>query len=443
MSHTALHRAGLIVAVCLLATSCALATATPASQPPAAAPTPTPGQQVLRVYNPAGVRGDGVYIDTLLKQTMEQVGVIRPSLAAEFPQVSVEEIAIAEDAQAEITELFYKRGWTDGLPIVPPTEERVREMLRGADISPEFTIATLDPMGGRATVEKIAVNAVMAGCKPAYMPILLAAVEAVADPAFDLRGHSTTTNTDTPMIIISGPITKELAINSGVNALGRGWQANATIGRALHLIIQNIGGSWPGVTDMSCTGQPGEFAMCLAENADANPWTPIHMDLGHPKAANVVTVLAAEGTQPMLGIGQTDEGYLKLIADNLVGQGRARREVMLVIIAQDTASMLAEKGWTKETIAQYIAEHATMPFAKWKERFLDTGMAKGVPEWVLQVSDPATPIPTPFMGQLLVLVSGGPGEKSLIVPCWQGSKAVSREIRLPANWPQLVQVGME
>jgi len=116
---------------------------------------------------------------------------------------------------------------------------------------------------------------------------------------------------------------------------------------------------------------------------------------------------------------------------------------MLLIIAQDTAGMLAEKGWTKETIARYIEEHATMPFARWKERFLDTGMAKSVPEWVLQVSDPTTPIPTPFMGQLLVLVSGGPGEKSMIVPCWQGSKAVSREIRLPSNWEKLVEEAKE
>lgn len=430
----------LLVAACAPGTPvprAAPATASDAPAPPAAATVST--KQGVRIYNPAGVRGDGVYVDTLLKQTMERLGMARPSLAGEFPQERIETVPIAEDAQAEITELFYRRGWTDGLPIVPPTEERVAEMLRGADISPEFVIAVLDPMGGQATVEKVAVNAVMAGCKPAYMPVLLAAVEALADPAFDLRGHSTTTNPDTPMIIVSGPIVKDLAVNAEAGALGRGWQANAAIGRALHLVMQNVGGSWPGVTDMSCLGQPGEFTMCLAENADANPWTPIHMDLGFPKAANVVTLVAAEGTQAILGIGQTDEGYLQLIADNLVGQGRARREVMLLIIAQDTAQMLAAKGWTKDEIARYVTEHATMPFGKWKPRFLDTGMAKGVPEWVLKVTDPATPIPTPFVGQLLVLVSGGAGEKSMVVPCWHASKAVSREVRLPANWRELVQ----
>ena len=146
-------------------------------------------------------------------------------------------------------------------------------MLRGADLSPEFVVASLEPMGGQATIQKIAVNAVMSGCRPEYMPVLIAAVEALKNPEFDLRGISTTTNPDTPMLVVSGPIVDQLRINSGTNALGRGWRANATIGRALHLIVQNIGGSWPGITDMSCFGQPGEFSMCLGENGMANPWS--------------------------------------------------------------------------------------------------------------------------------------------------------------------------
>ena len=137
-------------------------------------------------------------------------------------------------------------------------------MLKGTDLAPETVIGTIDPMGGQATVEKIAVDAVMAGCRPEYMPVLLTAVEAVSDPEFDLRGVATTTNPDVPMLIVSGPIAKQLDINAGSNALGRGWQANAAISRALHLIINNIGGSWPGVTDMSTLGQPGDFAMMLA-----------------------------------------------------------------------------------------------------------------------------------------------------------------------------------
>ncbi len=395
----------------------------------------------VNVYNPSGVQSDGVFVDELLKKTMIGMGKTKPPLAGNFPKVRVEKIPIYQDEFAEINELFYKRGWTDGLPVVPPIRERVEKMLKGADLSPEFVISKVDPMGGQATVEKIAVNAVMAGCRPEYMPILIAAVEAIMDSGFNLRGMATTTNPDIPMIIVSGPIMKQLDINSGTNALGRGWQANATIGRALHLIIQNIGGSWPGVTDMSCLGQPGEFAMMLGENEEANPWGPLHMELGHPKAANVVTVIGAEGTHNILGIGQGSEGYLKLVADNLAGMDRSHRSLVLLIIAQDTAAMLDREGWTKEKIRQFISQNALMPFFKYKERFIDTGMARligGVPSWVFDTADPNKMIPVPFIDQLLILVSGGPGEKSLLIPGWAGSKAISKEIRLPANWEELL-----
>ena len=399
-------------------------------------------QQVLEVYNPAGVRADGVFVDKLLKKTMAELGKTKPPLAGNFPAVRIEKISIKKDIFTEINELFYQRGWTDGLPIVPPTKERVKEMLKGADLSPDFVITEVDPMGGQATVEKIAVNAVMAGCRPEYMPVLMAAVQAIMDPEFNLRGMATTTNPDTPMLIISGPITKRLNINSGTNALGRGWKANATIGRALHLIINNIGGSWPGVTDMSCLGQPGEYSMCLAENEEANPWEFLHVELGHPKMANVVTVIGAEGTHNILGLSQRSEGYLKLVADNLAGMDRAHRSVVLLIIAQDTAAMLAKEGWTKEKIKQFISRNALMPFSKYKERFIDTGMARvlgGVPSWVFEIKEPNTMIPVPSIDQFLILVSGGPGEKSMLIPGWVGSKAISREIRLPANWEELLR----
>jgi hypothetical protein len=400
------------------------------------------GQQVVEIYNPAGIRGDGVYVDKLLQKTMSELGKTKPSQAGNFPETRIEKIQIRRDVFTEINEIFYKRGWADGLPIVPPTRERVEEMLKGSDLSSDFLITYVDPMMGQATVEKIAVNAVMAGCRPEYMPVLMAATEAIMDPNFNLRGMATTTNPDIPMIIISGPVVKQLDINYGTNALGRGWKANASISRALHLIIQNIGGSWPGVTDMSTLGQPGEFSMMLAENADVNPWPPLHMELGHPKAANVVIIVGAEGTHSILGIGQTSEGYLKLVADNMAGMDRASRSMMLLIIAQDTAEMLAREGWTREKMRQFIAQSGVIPFSKYKERFIDTGMARligGVPSWVFETKDPNAIIPVPFIDQLLILVSGGPGEKSMLIPGWAGSKAISKEIRLPANWQDLLE----
>lgn len=397
-------------------------------------------QRTVEVYNPAGQQPDGVYVDRILKKIMDETGVKRPLLAGKFTGQKKERIGISTDELSEVNEWFYLRGWTDGLPIVPPTEQRVREMLKGTDLPADFVVANLDPMGGQATVEKIAVNAVMAGCRPEYMPVLIAAVELVAKPEFDLKGLATTTNPDAPLLIISGPIVGQLDINSGTNTLGRGWQANTSISRALHLIIQNIGGSWPGVTDMSTIGQPGDIVMMLAENSEANPWNPLHMELGHPRAANVLAVMAAEGTHSILGIGQSDEGFLKLVAAHLAGLERPYRSTMLLIIAQDTAKMLAGKGWTRDKIAAYITDHAKIPFKLYKERYLDTSvLRKGMPDWVFRVKDTDAMIPSPFIDRLLILVAGGTGEKSTLIPGWYDSGIMSKEIRLPSNWDDLLQ----
>jgi hypothetical protein len=395
--------------------------------------------QTIEVYNPAGIRQDGVYVDELLKKTMTETKKTRPPLAAQFPKVKVEKISITRDAFSEINNLFYKRGWTDGLPIVPPTRELVKEMLRGTDLPPDKVVGTVDLMKGQATVEKIAVNAVMAGCRPEYMPVLIAAVQAITEPEFGLIGLSATTNPDTPMLIINGPIAKQLDINSGTNALGRGWKANATIGRALHLIVNNIGGSWPGLSDMSCLGTPGDFTMMLAENEERNPWQPLHVELGYRKEANVITAVGAEGTHNLLGVGLKSQAYLEMVADHLVGSERPHRPVVILIIAQDTAAMLARDGWTKAKIREFVYQNARIPFSKYKERFIDTNRAREAPAWVLQTKDPKVMIPVPFIDNFIILVAGGPGEKSMLIPGWGGSKAISKEIKLPGNWEELLR----
>lgn len=394
--------------------------------------------QVGWVYNPAGVRLDGRFVDELLKQNMDEQGITKPPLAAQFPKLKVEKVT-GEDLFTAVNTLFYRRGWTDGLPIVPPTEERVAAMLRGTDLTPDTVVGTIEPMKGEATVAKIAANAVMAGCRPEYMPILIAATEILADPAFDLLGSSTTTSPDTPMVIVNGPIAKQLNINSGTNALGRGWQANATIGRAVHLIVNNIGGSWPGVTDMSCLGHPGEFALCLAENEDKNPWSPLHVELGHSKDANVVTVVPVEGTQNLVGIGFNSEGFLGLISDYLAGLEKTNRAVVLVFIATDTAGMLAQNGYTKDKAKQYILDHARMPFWKFKQKFIDTKKASNVPASILNTTDPNALVPMPTVSQLTILVSGGTGEKTMVMPVWGSyKKLLSKQVKLPQNWDKLL-----
>jgi hypothetical protein len=394
---------------------------------------------ILEVYNPAGVRADGAYVDKLLKSVMVAVGKTRPPMAGEFPEAKVEKIAIRSDAFTEVNDLFYKRGWGDGLPIVPPTVERVKEMLKGTDLAPDKVICAVPPKGGQATVEKIAVNAVMAGCRPEYLPVLIAAVAAVSEPDFNLSQVGTTTGNDSPLIIVSGPVAKELDINSGSNALGRGWKANATIGRALHMIINNIGGSWPGVNDMSTLGNPGDFANCLAEIEEKNPWEPLRVELGYAKEANIVTVVAAESFQAVVGLGLTSEQFLNLVSDRLVGLRSARMSTLLLILNYDTVDILKGEGWVRAGVKKYLAEHARIPSSEYKKRFLDNKVPSEEQTQVLKITDPSGTVPAPAIDRLLIVVAGGPpGEKDMIVPVWSGSKAVSKVIKLPANWKELV-----
>jgi hypothetical protein len=396
--------------------------------------------QQVGVYNPAGILEDGTYVDEMLKKRMVEAGKTKPPLAGNFPRTKIEEVCIKEDSVAEINDLFYKRGWSDGLPIVPPTVERVKAMLKGSDLDPGYVVTKMDPVGGQATVEKIAVNAVMAGCRPEYMPVLLAAVEAAMDSNVNLRGMATTTSPDVPLLIINGPIAKQIDINSGSNALGRGARANSSISRALSLIIQNIGGSWVNVTDMSTLGQPGDFSNMLAESEES-PWELLHVELGFPKNTNIVTVVGVEPYHTIMGLGHNADGFMRIITDHLIASDRPYQATMVLLITKDTAKMMARSGWTKEKIREHIDKNARAPLSVIKEKFLDNGTAAvlgGIPSWVSETKDLKTMIPSPFIGQLHIIVAGGTGEKSALFPGWLGSKSASRKIRLPSNWDELL-----
>jgi len=397
--------------------------------------------QRMSVYNPSGILEDGTYVDEMIKKRMTESGKTKPPLAGEFPRTKIEEVCIGNDAFAEINELFYKRGWSDGLPIVPPTVERVKAMLKGSDLDPDYIITAVDPIGGQATIEKIAVNAVMAGCKPEYMPILITALEAVMDPNVNLRGMAVTTGSDMPLLIINGPIAGQLDINAGSNCLGRGSKANSSISRAVNLIIQNIGGSWVNVTDMSTLGQPADFSNMLAENEALSPWEPLHVELGFKKNDNVVTVVGVEPYHTIMGLGHSADGFMRLLVDHLKGTDRAYQPTLVLIITKDMAKTLARSGWTKEKIREHIDKHARLPLSVIKEKFLDNGTASvlgGIPSWVSEAKDPNMMIPAPFIGQLNIIVAGGTGEKCALFPGWLGSKSASKKIRLPSNWDELL-----
>lgn len=381
----------------------------------------------LVVCNPAGQTEDGMYIDAVLEQTSGGKTF--------FPRAEREEIRAEGDELAVFNELFLSRGWGDGLPLIPPTPERVAAMVEGYDLPGDFAMATLAPMEGVATVEKIAVNAVMAGCEPRHMPLLVAAVEAVSRPEFDLRGMATTTNPDAVLMIVSGPIVKRMGLNAGSGTFGRGNRANASISRALHLIIQNVGGSRPGITDMSTLGQPGEFVMFLAENIEASPWPSWHTEFGFLPERNVVTVAAVEGYSGIMGIGYSRPEYLELVAQWLRGHDRPYRSAVILVIAQDTAKMLAREGWTRESIRAHLRERARVPFGDWIRQYHAAREARrGVPEEVLSITDEHAMIPKPFFDAMPIIVAGGTGEKSMIMPCWAAGRMVSEEVRLPWDW---------
>src|SRR5438552_6040194 len=194
---------------------------------------------------------------------------------------------------ADDLEVWFERGVTDGLPVVPPTRERVERMLAATGRPRETLVAEVPPNYGRATVEKIAVNAVMAGCRPEYLPVVIAAVDAICDPAFDLHGVSATTNAPTPLVVINGPVRGKLGVNCAAGVFGPGWRANATIGRAVRLVCVNLGGARPGVVSMSTLAHPGRYTYCIGEHEEVSPWTSLAVEHGFAPNDSTVAVLAA------------------------------------------------------------------------------------------------------------------------------------------------------
>src|SRR5438309_10040427 len=198
------------------------------------------------------------------------------------------------DLESDAIESLFSRGVTDGLPVVPPTRRLVERAVAATGRDAGELVARVPPNYGRATVEKIAVNAVMAGCRPEYLPVVIAAVEAVCDEAFDLHGVSATTNAPAPLIVVNGPIRRVLDINCGAGVFGPGWRANATIGRALRLVCVNVGGAIPGVVSMSTLAHPGRYTYCIGEHEEASPWESLAVEHGFARGHSTVAVLAAD-----------------------------------------------------------------------------------------------------------------------------------------------------
>ena len=336
-------------------------------------------------------------------------------------------IEVADDFEA-VQALYLERGWSDGLPIVPPTPERVEAMFASLDSSlftPQQVIAEIPPNWGGATVERLAINAVMAGCRPEYLPIIVAAVEAMGDPAFNFYAIQATTHPCAPLLIVNGPIRTELGFNSGSGAYGPGWQPNATIGRAIRLALLNIGGAYPGVGDMSTQGAPSKYTYCVAENEEENPWQPLHLERGFRPEQNAVTVLAGEPPHNINDhTGRSADDILTIIAGAMAVTGANNAYTggeTLLALGPEHAATIARDGLSKRDVAEWLQQRARIPLERYTR---DTMLERfgHIPE------EPVPMVNTPE--DLAIIVLGGPGKHSSWIPTFGGSThSVTREIR--------------
>jgi hypothetical protein len=354
---------------------------------------------------PAAQRASGEWIDDTLKERLREQGLLtKAPLAGAFPRYRVE-VLRGRDLWRRANDLFYLRGWTDGLPIVPPEVGKVEQMVEYTGLPRDHIVAELEPLGGLATVEKIAVNAVMAGCLPEYISILLVLTEAIATPEFNLRGVQTTDENVTPLLIFSGSLCEQLNINSGFGALGPGWRANAVIGRALRLIMHNLGGGWPGAVSLAGVGQPGRYSLCFAENAALNPWEPLHVELGFDPSYSTVTLMRAESVVNVTG---GIEEIASVMASGVSQFSLLHGGKVAVVLAPYVAQRLSDEGWSKGDVKRWLYENGRVRTDNWERWWTRKTLAVHQwPEWVREeASQGAIPIVEKPDDVVLVIAGG-------------------------------------
>jgi hypothetical protein len=333
---------------------------------------------------------------------------------------------IFKGSLGEVNRFFYQRGWTDGLPIIPPTEEAVAEMLTGTDLPPDHEVTRILPRLGKATVEKIAINAVMAGVLPTYMPLLITAVQVLTDrkTRSDMLGVST--GSFIAFWIVNGPIRNILHINCGTGAMSPGDMANSAIGRAMTLIIRNIGGMRKGIEDMGVLGNPSKYGLVIGEYEEESPWEPLHVERGFNKEDSTLTLFYVMTINQAMASGTDAEGILKALA-NGAGMGMS-----CIVLIPGHAKLLVSEGWTKQKVKEYILKNASAPSFPGAS----TSGGKGT-------TTPPPPRPAPDPELLRLAVAGGTGAFMGILRCVGGigfgNSFVTKKIELPANWDKLVE----
>ncbi len=328
-------------------------------------------------------------------------------------------------------ELMFDRGWTDGLPAVPPTERRVMAMLAGTARPPDEVVAVVPPDLVEVTVEKVAIAAVMAGCKPEYLPWVITAVEAACTDAFNMHGVLATTMPVAPVLICSGPGTRSIGMGSGVNALGQGNRANSTIGRALQLVVRNVGGGRPGEVDRAAHGTPGKLSFCFAENDAESPYGTLAGQFGVSPGTDAVTVFAGEGPRCIVDqLSRSPESLAASLAHQL--QSLHHHKLVLafdaiLVMGPEHARVFADAGWDRDRILFELHMRLTTPAAE-LERGAG-GIAEGIPTGLSTADLPKF---TPN-GLMLAYARGGAGLFSALIGGWvngaKGSSPVTRAVR--------------
>jgi hypothetical protein len=332
------------------------------------------------------------------------------------------------DDFADAIDFCFDRGWTDGLPVIPPTEARVRTMLAAARLEPDREVAFVEHRAVSITAEKVAINAVMAGCKPEYMPVVAAAVEGIGDSRWSYHGPGTSTGGAAVLMIVNGPMARDLDINSGDNLFGPGWRANLTIGRAVRLVMRNVCGSLPGLLDRSTVGNPGKLSYVIAENETESPWTPLHVERGFRPEQSTVTVVAASGPHQFYNqLSNTAEGVLTTLADDMrISSGVMGQPTYVVALAGEHMRTIANDGWDKKRIRQFLFDNTKSSHLHLKRTGRMSGEIKPGDETAMR---PLVETPD----DILVVAAGGrAGAFSAYIPGWgsrRSSQAVTKEIK--------------
>ena len=345
----------------------------------------------------------------------------------------------ADDIEAA-AELAYQQGWTDGLPVMPPTRRAIERHLDYLGRSADEVLGIVPPKAGVATLEKVVINCVMAGCLPEYDPIVIAALEAVMEDKFNLNGVQTTTHPCAPLIVVSGPAVQRLGFNTREGAFGHGSRANATIGRALRLILWNIGGGYPGEPCKTALGHPGYYSFCIAEDSETNPWEPLHVTRGFNAEDTVVTVTAVEAPRSMsTGAKQSPaDDVLEVIADGIrtVGSNTIYGGDTIVVLAPVVARNLSGAGMSKTEVTRELVRRSVRTVR-------DIARHRSIPEhmplhWshLVDQNNPDALVPLLRTPENLILVTTGGvgGSFCSICPSWGapwGGQTQSKKVQFP------------